>query len=68
MAALYAAARWVLHFAELGMWVQAAGVCVGALVLLVAARLKVPLALFLLAIAIGLGSTILLGGFDALLP
>ena len=67
-AAAYAVARLIVHFAELGQWWHLSAVATCAAVVAAGAWFRVPLAMLLVAVAIGLGSTVLLGGFNALLP
>lgn len=66
--AAYVVARWIIHFATLDQWWHLAAVAACALVIAAGAWFRIPLAALFLAVAIGLGSTVLTGGFSALLP
>lgn len=68
VSAAYLAFRWASYFAAAGMW-WGSVLIVGVTMLLVAtAWLRVPLAAFLLAVVIGVGSAAFSGGIQVLLP
>ena len=66
--AAYVVARWIIHFAALDQWWHLVAVAACAFVVAFGAWYRVPLAALMVAVAIGLGSTVLTGGFSALLP
>jgi hypothetical protein len=66
--AAYVFFRWFVHFVSLGHWWYVCAMVSCLVFLGFALWLRIPLAMFVVAIAIGLGSTLLLGGFNTLLP